>query len=189
MSTAKSTSTPDLPTDMTVDEFLNWAAGRPGRHELHDGAVVAMAPERVGHADAKGRVYRGLANAIDRARIGCSALPDGATVRIDAYKCFEPDALVYCGEQLPADVIEVPNPVIVVEVLSPATQHIDVGPKLSGYFSNPSIAHYLIIAPGKRPLVHHQRQADGTILTRLVNGGEMRLDPPGLSLDVDSLFG
>ncbi len=188
MSTAKST-TPGLPTDMTVDDFLIWAEGRPGRHELHDGAVIAIAPERVGHADAKGKVYRALADAIDRAKIPCRALPDGATVRIDSKVSFEPDALVYCGDRLANDVVEVPNPVIVVEVLSPSTQHVDVGPKLSGYFSKPSIAHCLIIAPGKRPLVHHQRQADGTILTRLVNGGEVFLDPPGLSLDVAALFG
>ena len=30
---------------MTVDEFLVWAEGQPGRYELCDGTVFAMAPE------------------------------------------------------------------------------------------------------------------------------------------------
>ena len=32
---------------MNADEILAWAEGREGRLELHHGAVVAMAPERV----------------------------------------------------------------------------------------------------------------------------------------------
>lgn len=31
---------------MDVDEFIAWAIDRPGRYELEDGRVLAMAPER-----------------------------------------------------------------------------------------------------------------------------------------------
>ncbi len=33
---------------MTVDEYLAWAQGRPGRFELYAGTVYAMTPERAG---------------------------------------------------------------------------------------------------------------------------------------------
>jgi len=36
---------------MTVDEYLTWAEGRPGRYELYNGVVYAMAPERAAHAE------------------------------------------------------------------------------------------------------------------------------------------
>ena len=36
---------------------------------------------------------------------------------------------------------------IVVEVLSPSTRHIDASKKLAGYFRLPSVAHYLIVDP------------------------------------------
>ena len=186
MSTVKSTSG-DLPTGLTVDEYLAWANGRPGRYELHDGAVVMMSPETVGHLRAKGAVYRALQDAIEKSGLRCHAMPDGATLRTTR-GAFEPDALVYCGEPLDDSMIEVPEPVIVVEVLSPSTQHIDVNIKLAAYFSLPSVAHYIILAPGKKPLVHHQRQSDGTILTRIVSAGPILLDPPGLDLDVERCF-
>jgi Uma2 family endonuclease len=174
---------------MTVDEFLAWAEGQEGRHELYHGQVYAMSPERSGHAKAKFAVQAALQDGIRKAGLPCHMLPDGMTVRISAHTAHEPDALVYCGEELSADAIEVPNPVIVVEVSSPSTRRIDAAVKLKGYFSLHSVHHYLIVDPGKPPLIHHQRQADGTILTRLIGEGTLRLDPPGIEIAVGSIFG
>jgi Uma2 family endonuclease len=67
--------------------------------------------------------------------VKCHAVPDGATVRISQRTAFEPDAFVYCGEEVANDSLEVPNPVIVVEVLSPGTQMTDMRDKLRGDFS------------------------------------------------------
>ena len=38
---------------MTVDEYLSWADGQPGRYELYAGTVYAMTPERAEHAKVK----------------------------------------------------------------------------------------------------------------------------------------
>ena len=38
---------------MSVDEYLAWAQGQPGRFELFDGVVYAMTPERAAHAEMK----------------------------------------------------------------------------------------------------------------------------------------
>ena len=122
---------------MTVDEFLAWAEGRPGRHELVDGEVYAMSPERARHAETKAAVYTALSQAIRSAGSPCRVLPDGMTVRVSEQTAYEPDALVYCGARLAADAVEVPNPIIVVEVLSPSTGPHDTGAKLAGYFQVP----------------------------------------------------
>ena len=174
-------------TEMTVDEFLVWAEERPGRYELVDGVVYGMSPERAGHARIKSRVHRALEGALARAGLPCEAMADGMTVRVDARTAYEPDALVYCGERLPDDAVEVPAPVVVVEVLSPGTRHTDAGAKLAGYFTLPSIRHYLMVDPVRRVVVHHRR--DGAeIATRILGQGPLFLDPPGLDLDVASLF-
>lgn len=188
MATAARTTDGDLPSGLTVDEFMGWVADRHGRFELHDGTVVAMAPERIVHASVKGKVYRALGDAIERAKLACTVLPDGVGVKVSERKWYQPDALVYCGPPAPAADIFIANPVIVVEVTSPSTAQIDEVHKLIGYFSLPSVQHYVIVNPDGLPVVHHQRQADGTILTRLVNGGEMHLDPPGLLLDAAAFF-
>lgn len=173
---------------MTVDQFLAWAEGREGRYELYNGIVYAMSPERAGHAETKHAVANALSAAIAKAKLGCWMLPDGMTVRVDDDTAHEPDALVYCGPKLPRDAIEVPKPVIVVEVLSPSTRHIDASAKLAGYFKLASVHHYLVLDPEKRLVIHHARGTGGLIATRLASKGTLELDPPGLKVPVTKLF-
>jgi Uma2 family endonuclease len=109
------------------------------------------------------------------------------TVEIDDDTDYEPDALVNCGPPVPADAVAAPSPVIVVEVLSPSTRVRDAGAKLEDYFRVATIAHYLLVKTERRAVIHHRRRDDGWIDTRIVSLGLLRLDPPGLDLDVDVL--
>ena len=173
---------------MTVDQYLAWAGENPGRYELLDGAVFAMSPEGAGHAEKKAAVHAALLVGIRARNLPCHALPDGMTVRIDDKTAYEPDALVYCGPKLAPSALEVPNPVIVVEVLSPSTRHIDLSSKLADYFRLPSVAHYLIVDPDKPRIVHHARTAGDAILTRIVTAGAITLDPPGITFTTDDVY-
>ncbi len=53
---------------MNVDEFLDWAVGRPGHYELFRGEVMALSPETVGHEEIKAAVYPAPAVEHPRAR-------------------------------------------------------------------------------------------------------------------------
>lgn len=174
---------------MDVDEYLAWAERNPGRYELYDGVVYNMSPEGAGHADVKFAVQTALAAGIRARKLPCHMLPDGMTVRVEARTAFEPDALVYCGQKVAAAALEIPNPVIVVEVLSPSTRHIDASKKLAGYFRLPSVAHYLIVDPTEPLILHHTRGTDDTILTHIVREGVIALDPPGLELRLAEVYG
>jgi Uma2 family endonuclease len=182
-------SQPDA-APMTVEEFLAWQAGRQQgpRFELLEGRPIAMAPERLAHMRTKTRIWRALADAVTRAALPCEALPDGATVAIDESTAFEPDALVYCGDRLPGEALLVPNPVIVVEVLSPTTERLDAGGKLEGYFTLPSVAHYLLVKAERACIIHHRRGEAGHLDTQIVTTGTLDLDPPGLSVAVDAIY-
>lgn len=173
---------------MTVDEFLASAEERDGRWEIEHGVAYAMAPERLEHARVKLLTVIALGNAIRRAGLPCEAVTDSVAVRITARTAYQPDALVYCGPRLPPEVREVRDPVILVEVLSPSSEWRDVHPKLIGYFSLPSVAHYLVIHPVGRSIVHHSRAGGGLIETRILYDGALRLDPPGLDLNMAELF-
>ena len=173
---------------MTVDEFLAWAGGREERWELVDCAPTLMAPERAIHGLTKFAAQRALYDAIARVGSPCRMFPDGMTVRIDAANAFEPDALVVCGRFPTAEAIEVANPVIVLEVLSPSTAANDHGRKLSGYFSVASVVHYLILDPERRVLIHHKRGQADAIETRILSDGVLRLDPPGLEVPFADMF-
>jgi Uma2 family endonuclease len=172
---------------MTVDEFLAWSQTVPGRHELVNGEVFAMSPERARHARAKAAAFNALAQAIRRSGTLCEAFPDGMTVRIDQQTIYEPDAAVHCGERLDDEAVEVANPVVVVEVLSPRTGEYDTTEKLVGYFRVDSVQHYLIVDPVRRLVIHHRRAAQA-IETRIATDGALQLDPPGLTLNLDDVF-
>ena len=176
-------------TEFTADEFIAWALEQAeGRFELDNGAVVAMSPERIGHGRAKNRTLRAFETAIAARGLGCEAHPDGATVRINDRTVYEPDALVRCGPPLPGDAIEVIDPIIVVEVVSPSSRGIDRGLKLASYFSLPSVRHYLIIDTDKRVVIHHRRDEEDQIGVRILRNGALTLDPPGLTIEVQDIF-
>lgn len=83
----------------------------------------------------------------------------------------------------------VPAPVIVVEVLSPSTATRDTGAKLADYFRVASLRHYLIVRTDRPTVIHHRRGDGDLIETRIVTAGSLDLDPPGIALDLDRIYG
>lgn len=179
------------PPRMTADEFIAWAMEQPEgrRYELVGGEVVAMAPGRAVHARVKGRAFRALEDAVQRGGLPCEVFPDGMAVEVAADTIYEPDALLRCGGPLADDTVKVLDPLVVVEVLSPSTAALDTGGKLEDYFRIPSVRHYLILRSQNRTVIHHARAEGGdAIATRILRDGTLRLDPPGIALDVAGLF-
>ena len=167
---------------MGVEEFLLWAERQPGRYELIDGAVVSMAPERASHAGLKGEVYARLRESIRAERLACDAFVDGLGVRVGESTVYIPDVLVRCGPPLAGNETIAPDPVIIVEVLSPSTQSVDLGAKLAGYFRLDTVRHFVLVDPEQRLVIHHERTEAGQIVTHIVRDGTLRFDPPGIGL-------
>jgi len=107
--------------------FHEWVQQQPrGRYERLRGEVVAMSPERMsperwGHASLKFEISRAIATAL-AGMPGCRVVPDGMTVQVDDDTDFEPDVAIHCGDPIPRDSLAIPNPVVVIEVLSPSTR-------------------------------------------------------------------
>ena len=174
---------------MSREEYRRWAEAQPrGRFERVGGEIVAMAAERAAHVRVKTWAWQALDRAIRVAGLPCEALADGVTVEVSDDFDYEPDAVVNCGESMADDAVAAPNPVIVVEVLSPSTKSVDTGAKLADYFRVPSIQHYLIVRADRRAVIHHRRRDDGGIDTQLVSEGRITLDPPGISIQVEDLY-
>jgi Uma2 family endonuclease len=171
----------------TVDEFKDWAERQTsGRFELDRGRIVEMAPERIRHARVKTDIYGALGLGIINAQLGCEALPDGVSLRIDDDTLYEPDAMVRCGMKADGDATEISDPVIVVEVLSASSRGVDVGAKFARYFSLPSVRHYLIVDADRRTVIHHWRDDAGEIRSSILASGTVKLDPPGLEMNIDA---
>lgn len=181
-----------LPTSMTVDEFLRWAARQEGgRYELEQGRIVEMRAENIGHTRTKKRLADALEAAIARSGLSFYALPDGPTVRIPGQRAYEPDALVAPLPEPPDSALEVRDPIAVFEVLSPSPSSIrrDLATKLVGYALAPSIQHYVVIDPIDRVAIHYRRAGDKLVaVDELTEEGTLRLDPPGLEMAVADML-
>lgn len=180
-----------LPTRLTVDEFLRWSLRQEsGRYELELGHVVLMSPQNAGHARSKARAYEALTEAIKRAGMPFYAMPDGMTVRLPDDRAYEPDALVAPLPVVPDSSLEVPDPVIVVEVLSPtpASQRRDLVAKVAGYALLPSIQHYIVVDPEAREVLHYRREGNLLAAPAAPTESTLRLDPPGIEVQVDDLL-
>ena len=175
-------------SDMSVEGFLVWAEAQEGRWELHDGVVKRITPERLDHARTKGEAYVALDAAARRAGSDCEVFGSGPGVQTDERTVYAPDGAIVCGPKPPDDAILLVNVVVVVEVLSLSTAAVDHGRKLSGYFSLPSVEHYLILDPERRVVIHHKRGQGDAIETRVLTGGAARLDPPGFEVAVEAMF-
>jgi Uma2 family endonuclease len=179
---------------MTREEYRAWVEQQPsGRFERINGIVVArdgataIAPERAAHNRRKFRAAQALDTAVRVASLPCDVFTDGMTVEVEDSD-YEPDAIVRCGPLLSDDAVAVPDPLIIVEVLSPSTSAVDRAWKLRAYFRLPALRHYLIVWADKQQIVHHRRLEDGEIDTQAHTTGEILLDPPGLSITVEDIY-
>jgi Uma2 family endonuclease len=101
----------------------------------------------------------------------CEALGDGA--------------IVNCGPPTPGDAVSATNPVVVVEVLSSSTESIDLSDKLAYYFKVDTIQHCLIIRSRRRE--GFITSAPG-IKRRVINVGSIKMDPPGITIDLKEIY-
>lgn len=173
---------------MSREEYRRWAEHQPKRHELVHGEVIQMAAGRVAHARIKAQIWSIFRREVKAQGLQCEALPDGMTVEVGPDTDYEPDAMINCGPRLDDEDIATPNPVVVVEVLSPSTRRVDAGAKLADYFKVASIQHYLIVRTRPQEIIHNRRLALDQIETRVISDGVLRLDPPGLDLSVAEVF-
>ncbi len=171
--------------------YLAWLETRPEgeRYELVDGEVIAMSPERNRHSLVKSQAYGSLHDAINAAGLDCMAVGDGVSAPIDEANVYAPDGLVQCDQPLDPDAICADSPVIIVDVISLGSPAVDTGRKLQGYLQLASVRHCLVFDSVRKALPHYRRTADGGIAMWQATGGRVRLDPPGLDLDVDDVFG
>lgn len=176
-------------TKWTAAEFLDWSAGQSKKFELEGGLVIEMASEQAKHALTKHAATRALEDGVRKAGLDCTVFPDGMTIVVDNGHVRLPDAAVQCGS-VDREAVILDRPVILVEVVSPSSINRDENYKLIEYFQIPSVAHYLLISPDQRLVIHFKRSGDSDkIETSFMRDGEIDLTPPGFKVNVADLLG
>src|SRR6185312_14639185 len=96
-----------------------------------------------------------------------------------------PDLSVTCRPTGDRD-DHIPDPVLVIEVLSPSTEREDRGRKKFDYFSTPSIVQYVIIEQDERRIELYSR-ADTKWTDEIIQGkGALNLSSVGVEISLDT---
>lgn len=136
-----------MPPLRDVDDFLAWAEGRPERWQLVEGRLVMMA----GASDRHDFITVNTILALGRRLEGRPCRPHGPDrgVRIGRRNYYLPDVSVSWRR---ADGTFDPDPLVVIEVLSPGSERDDRGVKRRAWQTVPTLRHYLL-ASQDEPLV------------------------------------
>ena len=170
---------------LTVDEFLAWDDGTETRYELIGGEIVAMAPPRDGHGVLVVNLGGELRNHL---RPPCRARTEAGIIlphRNDSY--YQADLAVGCSPPDPTTP-GVPNPVVIIEVLSPSTEAHDRTVKLPNYREIPSVQEILLISCLARRAELWHRTPTNWSVEDLVGDGTLRFNSIGVEVAMGALY-
>jgi Uma2 family endonuclease len=161
---------PNQPEPWTVEEFLAWEREQEERYEYVGGVIGMMVGGTLDHNTIAGNVFSGLRTQL---RDGpCRVFMEAVKVVADAATMY-PDVVVTCAPGSgQSDVV--PEPEIVVEVLSRSTQSFDRGPKLDAYQQILSLKQYVLIAQDEIRVSVYERD-DGSWRYRILQDLDARL--------------
>ena len=161
---------PNQPEPWTVEEFLAWEREQEERYEYVGGVIRMMVGGTLDHNTIAGNVFSGLRTQL---RDGpCRVFMEAVKVVADAATMY-PDVVVTCAPGSgQSDVV--PEPEIVVEVLSRSTQSFDRGPKLDAYQQILSLKQYVLIAQDEIRVSVYERD-DGSWRYRILQDLDARL--------------
>lgn len=158
---------PTMPTGrpLTLEDFeaIRDAADDGHRYELVDGCLIVTPSPTWLHQRVSTRlIERLLTTNPDRSRFEVLHAP--FDVRPGGPTNLQPDVMVFTDASAPS-----PMPLLVVEILSPSTRHIDLGLKWSR-FAEAGIEHYWVVDP-QVPSITAWTLADGLyVVTREISG-------------------
>ena len=174
---------------MTYGQYLELERTSETKHEYLRGEVFAMAGGTPEHARLAANIIGELGAAL-RGR-PCSVFTSDARVRIEATdRATYPDVTVVCGrlEHAADDPDSITNPVVIVEILSDATEADDRGEKFAHYRRLASLREYVLVSQRARRLEVYRRRDERWMLDEAGTGATLRLESIDVTLSVDDVY-
>jgi len=176
---------------ITEQEYLALDRVADRRSEYHDGQMFLMSGASNEHNLIVGEVIRNIGNTLVNSP--CNVYPSDMRIQIPGRRNYVyPDVSVVCAEpQFDDKRSEILlNPNLIIEVLSPSTQHFDRGKKFDLYRRIPSLQEYVLIAQNEPRAVAYRRQADEIWVFSEAHGldGNIHLHSVGCDLDLKEVY-
>jgi len=168
------------PALLTPAEYLAWEATQFERHEFYEGEIIATPGVSLAHNS----LTLNLAFFLRAATRGQGCRVYATDVKLgaaDESHYTYPDVMISCdpGDRGPYIVRQ---PVLLAEVLSPATEEFDRTEKFIRYQQLPSLRHYLLVSQISWAVEWLRRDEAGQWIYTLVRGANATLTIPELTL-------
>jgi len=82
----------------------------------------------------------------------------------------------------------VPEPILILEVLSPSTERVDRGRKKLDYFATESVRQYAIIEQDERLVDLYTRTEAGWVNEVITSDAALKLSAIGVELSLDTIY-
>lgn len=175
-------------TFMPPEDFLDWEAQQPTKHEYLAGEVFAM----VGASDAHVTIALNVASALRDHLRGTPCRVYISDMKLEISKgtaFFYPDVFVTCAAadaRLPDRKRE---PLLVIEILSPSTAAFDRGLKFAHYRTLPSLQEYALIESERRAVDLFRRDRSGAwVLYPYQADARVQFASIGLELPLEKVY-
>jgi Uma2 family endonuclease len=154
---------------MTVEQYLALDESSDAKYEYLDGYVFLVRPpsssyddqamDMAGGSVAHAALCARMASLLDQAIADspCVVFTSDARMKVADRQYFYPDLTVACGEQTGTMLTD---PVVVIEVLSPATEKRDRGAKFKTYQAFPSVQEYVLVGSEYKAIEVHRREGN-----------------------------
>jgi Uma2 family endonuclease len=172
---------------LSVDDYLALERRSEVKHEYVGGQIFAM----VGVRDVHNTVALNIASRLrDGLRGGpCRVYIADMKVRVDpADTLYYPDVFVTCDGRDTEPYFK-RHPILVVEVLSPATETVDRREKLRNYRLLDTLQEYVLVSLDRRQVEIYRREGPGEWGVDTLNPGDaVALASLGLTLSFDDIY-
>ena len=169
---------------VTVAEFLRFDGESDRRYQLFGGAIVMMAPPSPTHGALASSVSRLVGNQLRRP---CRTLSEaGIVLPWSDTSFYVADVAVTCSPIMGQSWC--PDPVVIVEVLSPSTEAEDRGVKLPAYRRLTSVRDILLVGSDRVAVEHYVRQDGQWVIADFGPGETVRLTALPVEIAIDELY-
>lgn len=170
---------------MKVAEFLSWNDGTDTRYELIDGRPIAMSPVSPNHSVVVANVTQALGT---RLASPCYVGNEAGVRRPDRDDTFyEADIVISCTP-IDAGADTIPDPVVIIEVLSPTTLEHDRGRKAPDYREVPSVQEIVLVSSEQRRVEIWRRRGAKWELEDLIGDASLDLETVEASIPLAPIY-
>jgi Uma2 family endonuclease len=170
---------------MTVAEFLAWDDSTDTRYELIDGRPVAMSPVSASHSVVVSKIVGALDS---RLRPPCYVGSEAGVPHPNRDDTFYGADIVVSCTPFESGATAIPDPVVIIEVLSPTTLEHDRGRKAYDYRQIGSVQEIVLVSSEQRRVEIWRRRGTKWELEDLIGDASLELESVAVTIPLADIY-